>query len=151
MTGRSLSLLVLTAACVAACGGAAPAKSPEASESMDRAAPEPRTPRTIEEAQDQIARARASLDGSKTKATEPSAPSAEKAPQGGAVREEKPVDLCGSPCRALASMTRAVEALCRMTGDADNRCVDARRTLDESTARVSSCRCEEHSPAPHRD
>jgi hypothetical protein len=51
-------------------------------------------------------------------------------------------DLCVSPCRALASMKRAVDALCRMTGDADTRCVDAKKTLTDSTTRVATCKCE---------
>ncbi|MBS2014531.1 MAG: hypothetical protein JST00_16715 [Deltaproteobacteria bacterium] len=50
-------------------------------------------------------------------------------------------DRCTSPCRALVSMRRAVAALCRMTGDADNRCVDAKRTLADSEGRVSPCSC----------
>jgi hypothetical protein len=50
-------------------------------------------------------------------------------------------DRCGSPCRALASMRRAVGALCRMTGDEDARCADAKRTLTESEARISPCSC----------
>ena len=50
-------------------------------------------------------------------------------------------DHCGSPCRAIASMRRAVSALCRMTGLDDNRCIDAKRTLAESEGRISPCSC----------
>lgn len=50
-------------------------------------------------------------------------------------------DRCTSPCRALVSMRRAVTALCRMTGDTDTRCVDAKKTLSESEGRVSPCSC----------
>jgi hypothetical protein len=145
---------------IAACGGAeiapksAPAASP-AKVSKDQ----PAEPTTIEEAQDQIARARASLESpsasardeaKKTERSEPqkgASPSSSRSPQGGGAsssREEKPsteADTCGNPCRALASMKRAVESLCRMTGDGDNRCVDAKRTLSESTTRVASCKC----------
>jgi hypothetical protein len=34
-----------------------------------------------------------------------------------------------------------VTALCRMTGPEDARCVDARRTLADSQARIAQCSC----------
>ncbi|MDF2692440.1 MAG: hypothetical protein K0S65_823 [Labilithrix sp.] len=147
MTGKSAltllgSIAVLTAV---ACGGAAPApakvQSPERGDAETDKDLVIAEPRTIEEAEGQIARARASLEGT-SKAAESSAPRAEKAPSSDVAREEKAVDTCGSPCRALASMKRAVEALCRMTGESDTRCVDAKRTLDESGHRVATCRCD---------
>jgi len=141
---------VLTAAAIAsaACGGAgpAPSKAP-AQETHDRAPDDYALsePRTIEEAQNQIAQAREMLSAETNATREMEAsPRAEPPPPQGAApsaRRERE-DSCGSPCRALASMKRAVEALCRMTGDADDRCVDAKRTLDESTGRVASCKCE---------
>jgi hypothetical protein len=148
---RRLWFVVLALTTVA-CGGAE-AVQPKVSPARESAenADEGSEPRTIEEAQDRIARARASLE-SEAKASErpsPEPPRATSRPgdssaqAGGAVRtEEKSEDACGSPCRALASMKRAVLALCRMTGDDDDRCVDAKRTLSESTARVSSCKCQ---------
>jgi hypothetical protein len=45
------------------------------------------------------------------------------------------------PCRALTSMRSAVTALCRMTGNEDARCVDAKRTLADSEGRISPCSC----------
>ena len=142
-------LLTATAIATAACGGAepAPAKAP-AQETRDSAPADEvvAEPRTIEEAQERIARAQAMLDADsddrRTLEASPRAPSS--SPQGGtapSARHERE-DACGSPCRALASMKRAVEALCRMTGDTDDRCVEARRTLGESTSRVASCKCE---------
>lgn len=138
-------VLATVASLVAACGGAEPApRSPDRETSVapsDREEPEPRT---VEEALDQIARAEDSLTA--TKKSEPSSEStsvAREPPQpGGAARAEASFDACGGPCRALASMKRAVDALCRMTGDADTRCVDARRTLADNTSRVASCKCE---------
>jgi hypothetical protein len=50
-------------------------------------------------------------------------------------------DHCGSPCRALTSMRRAVTALCRMTGTEDARCLDAKHTLAESESRIAPCSC----------
>jgi hypothetical protein len=145
MTGKlALTLLGSIAALTAvACGGAAPAKfqSPERGDAETDKDLVVAEPRTIEEAEGQIARARATLEGT-SKAAESSAPRAEKAPSSDVAREEKAVDTCGSPCRALASMKRAVEALCRMTGESDTRCVDAKRTLDESSHRVATCHCQ---------
>ena len=48
---------------------------------------------------------------------------------------------CVTPCRAIASMRRSVAALCRIAGDDDPRCVNARRTLDEGERRVARCGC----------
>ncbi|HVJ91158.1 MAG TPA: hypothetical protein VM580_15250, partial [Labilithrix sp.] len=75
--------------------------------------------------------------------------SASKAPSAAAdatapsPHEEKPAGTCEHSCRALSSMKRAVEALCRMAGDADDRCLAARRTLTSSTTRVLPCRCDD--------
>jgi hypothetical protein len=38
-------------------------------------------------------------------------------------------------------MRRAVAALCRMTGEEDARCEDAKKTLNESESRVARCHC----------
>jgi hypothetical protein len=159
MTGKLRLVTLTSCACiaVAACGGAARDTSPAAR--APASTPDGETfaePTNVEEAQDQIARLQAKLDGAdkKTeKAAEQPAPthdsnvSSEKPsppPQGGAApaREERPENVCGNRCRALASMKRAVDALCRMTGDTDTRCVDARRTLTQNTTHVSTCKCE---------
>ena len=145
---KGVALLLSTLAAVACGGGPESAAKSPASESQkaprEEELPEPRT---VEEAQEQIARAKERLEaGGRTVAAEKSSTEAtaraDQASQ--SRREERPADTCGSPCRALASMRRAVEALCRMTGDTDDRCVDAKRTLDENTTRVPSCRCEAH-------
>ncbi len=136
---------------LAACGGGSPdAKSPARAVHEE---PEAEAS-SVEEAQQQIAAARAELARApmafKAEATHPStgsttvptspgsspAPSADarKAGAGGD-------DRCASPCRALASMRRAVGALCRMTGADDARCLDAKRTLSESEGRAASCSC----------
>jgi hypothetical protein len=123
---------------------------------------------TIEEAQQRIAAAKAELGGgggssagAASSTTPPAdAPQATPAPPppSSAPRKSSPEspsgadsapakagrnvdDHCGSPCRALASMRRAVTALCRMTSNDDARCVDAKKTLAESEARVSPCSC----------
>ncbi len=116
-------------------------------------------PRSIEEAQAQIARARAQLDETdhapesnlrksldESKKPEPpkSAPTPVPSPQEGAAQREESAskdESCGAPCRALASMKRAVESLCRMAGEEDTRCVEAKRTLSESHKRLATCRC----------
>jgi hypothetical protein len=152
-TARALTLFSAFLACgVAACGGGAVPSAQTA------APPEPapeREPSTIEEAQDQISRARDGLSA-RPGATQPAepAPPATKAPtadvtasessktapkpSGGVAVEEA---RCSSPCRALSSMRRAVAALCRMTGDSDARCIDAKRILSDSERSVSPCAC----------
>lgn len=111
-------------------------------------------PQTIEEAQDQIAEAQARLGGGaiEEKPTDTPAPTpapaegsdgkkkdAQSPPRGGATAT--PTNRCESSCRAYASMRRAVESLCRMTGETDERCIRARRTLETSTSRVATCMC----------
>lgn len=142
-TSKVLGAAALTFG-IAACGGAA---SPESR------APAPQSPAgghaeptTIEDAEAQIAAARADLERSPERddlaksAEEPKPRDREKkAPAESA--DGRVEDRCGGPCRALASMRRAVDALCRMTGDSDDRCVRGRRTLAESTSRIRSCTC----------
>jgi len=155
MNAHALRYSLLTAFVVialAACGGAAsPARSPE---SLAEPEPEPE-PATIEEAQQQIARARSRLAGGASKAADPPAAVSEAAPslepatpswEPGARPDSMTKQgigngPCSSPCRALVSMRRAVTALCRMTGDTDVRCVDAKRTLTDNEGRVTPCSC----------
>ena len=144
------------AVCLAACGAGAGAKAPTSLEADAE-------PTTIEEAQSQISRARATLaapheeaqpstpgratpaGGDVSRQAEPSPPPAESSTTESPPRPAKTAPSldgtsCSSPCRALASMRRAVSALCRMTGDTDGRCLDAKRTLAESAVRIA-CSC----------
>src|SRR4051812_32429839 len=123
---RAFLALALTACGGAEAAGGAPSSPASRAE---KAAPEPQ-PRSVEEAQEQIARARLALDGSPSGAAEKADAPAPKAPSPqSSTPTESSVDRCGGPCRAIESMRRAVEALCRMAGDTDKRCVDARKTL----------------------
>lgn len=144
-------LMSLSMTTLAACGGGAdaPAKAPSQGQAH---ADEASEPRSIEEANEHIARARADLEpltstpGAEAMMIEPQEGASSRpqaAPPGGGPSGKRGVDdVCARPCRALASMRRAVEALCRMTGDGDERCTEAKRTLSESARRASSCRCE---------
>lgn len=135
---------------LAACGGAA--EAPPRSPAKTSAPADEREPTSIEEAEEQIARARAELavpgeaaGGAAPGSAQPAAePSSDAARPSAAPRTEGALgsgDACASSCRALSSMRRAVSALCRMTGDEDARCADARRTLGESESRVATCHC----------
>ena len=148
---RYTLLAALIATTLAACGGAAPARAPQSV----GAEPEG-DPATVEEAQQQIARAQARLTGLNRNADAPaaseSAPPAKAAPapppeaapdaRGGSMTKGGVGEgMCSNPCRALASMRRAVTALCRMTGDTDARCLDAKRTLTDNEGRIVPCTC----------
>jgi hypothetical protein len=51
-------------------------------------------------------------------------------------------DPCVTACRALASMQRATEHLCGLTGDGDERCSGARERVRGARVRVEgSCTC----------
>jgi hypothetical protein len=135
-------VLVIAALSLAACGGAV---APSAPARGGGAAPEPTT---VEEAEQQIADAQRELGGERAPAGQAAPPTAEApadaskkgAEATGDIRESQTAE-CQSPCRAIASMRRAVVALCRMTGDGDARCNDAKRTLEQSEARVAPCGC----------
>lgn len=134
---------------LAACGGAGDAKMPaKAAEPQAE-----REPTTVAEAQEQIERASAELASRADKkfeadhdspAADSTATSKPTSP-GGGVREETAkttaLDACSNSCRALSSMRRAVTALCRMTGDEDTRCSDAKKTLKDNESRVARCHC----------
>lgn len=104
---------------------------------QDAVTPEPRT---IEEAQRQIDRAVADLNGAPAKDAKPGKTPASE-PGGGTKADDmgKPA----SPCNALASMRRAVEALCRLTGETNNKCVEARKTLATNATKTASFKCKD--------
>ncbi len=52
-----------------------------------------------------------------------------------------PPPACVTPCKAIASMRRSVDALCRLAGETDARCIDARGTLERSEQKVARCGC----------
>jgi hypothetical protein len=181
-TQLTLASLTSTLVALAACGGSAERAAVPGAKSPDATSSEPMT---IEEAEQQIAAARAELAGhgpagaggaaadsagrfAPAPAAPPPPPAAEpspspspsppssspsppasdspsstsKLPSKAAPRATTNADdRCGTPCRALVSMRRAVTALCRMTGNDDTRCVDARRTLTDSQARIAPCSC----------
>jgi hypothetical protein len=148
------SVALAGSAVLAACGGAGEAKAPAKTSEPESGARE-REPTSIAEAEEQIARASESLssagDAAK-KAEQDQDSSAPTSPGSSAStsttpspREETskhaPADSCSQSCRALSSMRRAVSALCRMTGDEDARCSDAKKTLEQSESRVARCHC----------
>lgn len=147
MTTRSTQILALVfvGALVAACGGAEGAAPKASSPAPERVENEAAEPRTVEEAQAQIDRFSAEL-GPKPRPPAPeSSPTSKPTTAPGDAKADSSHltnDSCASPCRALASMRRAVDALCRMTGETDNRCVDAKKTLADSVGRTSSCKCQ---------
>jgi hypothetical protein len=151
----SYGLLLVTLPLLAGCGGAAP-KGAEAPASST--APREPEPTTVEEAQAQIDRAKQELAGSARTTTGAGATS----PSTGVTSEPPPADAtgtapsrhetkvsadepgpspCASPCRAIASMRRAVTAICRIAGDTDARCEGAKQTLVDSESRVKTCGC----------
>ncbi len=48
---------------------------------------------------------------------------------------------CDGACKALSSMKRAADAVCRLAGDSDQRCKKARTLVEESEGRVATCKC----------
>lgn len=113
--------------------------------------PAENAPRTVEEATRRIERARSEIDAATAPRPAPEAPSApagaptDMKPQSASPTSDTPSSYgtpCSSPCRALGSMRRSVEALCDLTGPEDSRCVEAKKTLAESRTKVGPCTCE---------
>ena len=145
-----VSALWVSLAGIAGC--AAEAAAPGAKE--PRALREPAEPSTIEEAEAQLERARAELGGTTVApitpatgtATTESGPGASGTTPAGppppsASTFSKQEGRCGNACGAMSSMRRAVDAICRMAGESDARCTDARRTLKDSETKVAGCGC----------
>lgn len=110
---------------------------------------------TLEQAEAALARAKAELE---TALVTDKAKGGEGAPAtGGPARRRagraeeseakaspaaKAVSPCINACRAFASLERAAAAVCRLAGDANERCSRARRVLADSGERVTACRCQ---------
>lgn len=60
---------------------------------------------------------------------------------GGTALETLATSRCVRLCRSLSSMGRAVDSLCELTGDGDERCESARKRLASNKQRVSDAGC----------
>jgi hypothetical protein len=74
------------------------------------------------------------------------APAAEAAPAPAPERKDDQTSAsrCPNMCRAFGSLSRAAEAICRLAGEADERCTRARGSVRANFQRIAGCRC----PAP---
>jgi hypothetical protein len=50
-------------------------------------------------------------------------------------------DGCNRVCRAIGSMRRSVDAVCRLAGEEAERCTNARASLEKNNKRVSDSGC----------
>ncbi len=124
-----------------ACGGAAtPATSPSERPGRVESNAEPSS---VEEAAQQIKEAQAALEGRASPDMAPPASAGTSSTTKGTEPDsgEPSSGRCVSSCRAIASMRRAVTALCRMAGPDDARCTDAKKTLESSESRIATCHC----------
>jgi hypothetical protein len=121
---------------------AAPAAPPPAS----TLAAEPE-PRTLDEAEALLEKARADLDRLALSGAPPGASANASA---GAQAERSEADAqpaakaqspCPSACRAFASLGRAADAVCRLDAEGGERCERARRIREDASRRVASCGC----------
>lgn len=137
-----LSLFGASVAFVACGGGMAPMEAPS------KGYPPPtfvveREPQTIEEATAQLERAKQAFGGTHEAGAPPTA-------SGTAVHPTAPhpdveplnaADECTNLCRAFSSMQRAQAAICRLAGDSDPRCVEAKKVVEDNAKRVAQCSC----------
>ncbi|MCC6644136.1 MAG: hypothetical protein IT374_01010 [Polyangiaceae bacterium] len=170
MSPRARALLAAVPLLLAACGAAprpagAPQKEPPLSTVEEAEAELSRAEASLPEGADGEEKARpvgerpkdaaappaTPMGGVAQPATTPSPPPApakttsdrarddEEAPRAEAA--EPPPTPCQTACRALASMRRAADAVCRLAGATDARCDSAQRRVDAATARVAHCGC----------
>jgi hypothetical protein len=133
----AVALAAATFALLVACGGGGlEAKAP-----TYEMGPEPQT---IEEAEAEIERARAELS-----LTPQAQPQSTTTPTGAAEPAAAPQHAgtpssaeCPNLCRAFQSMRRAQSALCRLAGESDERCAEAKKTVAETAGRVAYCGCQ---------
>ena len=101
----------------------------------------------LEQAEAALARARQELDtvlgaapaaGEAAAEKEDSDRSAERPRTEAEKKAESP---CVTACRAFASLERAAGAVCRLAGEADERCARAKATVEENARRVARCGC----------
>jgi hypothetical protein len=159
---RVLALLALAA--IGACKNAEapPAQSPEPSGGLpssaepSKSSDEESVPSStstgadfenLEQAEAALARARQELDTVLGAAPAAGEAAAEKedadrsAERPRTEAEKKTESPCGTACRAFASLERAAGAVCRLAGEADQRCTRAKATVEESARRVARCGC----------
>jgi hypothetical protein len=48
---------------------------------------------------------------------------------------------CATACRAFASLERAADAVCRITGEKDGRCAHAHAVVSDAKQRLAVCTC----------
>jgi hypothetical protein len=89
---------------------------------------------------------RAKVTPSPGDAPEPEKPTAPAQPSTPAPMAEGQGDRCAVACRALASMASSADRLCRLAGETDGRCDDARSRVRGATARVGAAcpQCASH-------
>lgn len=142
-----LGVCVLTAA---ACGGGATPSGAKEPGSYDQ----DREPGSIDEAKQRFDNARAQLESTPPShveagqapvdrhGTQPVSPTGAGGAGGGSEPPQHVQETeCTRLCRAFASMQRAQVALCRMAGDEDPRCAEAKKVVEDSAQRVAHCGC----------
>ncbi|MFO0659116.1 MAG: hypothetical protein U0165_04710 [Polyangiaceae bacterium] len=129
----------------------------------EKSAEEPTKFRSVEEAQDALNRAARDFDGAVAKkagavdapkasdkppSTQPVSPTAPTAPNAGGytpkaepAQQAEATSPCAVGCKALSSMQRASDSICRMTSESDERCVSARKRVSDSAAKLNGCGC----------
>lgn len=152
-------------ALLAACGGgskdaASPPRPQEPTKTLDQPAPAPPPPAAIGGAAGPRSEGEGDVDGAET--ADDKADSLKEKREltriedateafvgdrkllddalSGAARADN-ASACSRVCRALGSMRRSVDAICRLAGDSDARCKDARGVLDKSGRRVEGAGC----------
>lgn len=168
---KTTALLLVVLGALEGCGamapvnaktGSAPSAPPQPQSSAGyaqpaKAADESHTYASVAEAQEALTRAGKDFDTAV--AARAKAPIADKPPTAGqstptapnpttpkndavpAQQTEPQSSPCATGCKALASMQRATDSICRMTSESDERCVSARKKVTDSTAKLSGCGC----------
>lgn len=145
---RGPAFVVPVIALFAACGGGGAATGGADMKGPGSFRQEEPEPKTIDEAKQQLDQAVAAMDRRETLVAQPATNDFNGGGGGGAVapRPQPPPTAvetdCQRMCRAFASMQRAQTALCRMAGEDDPRCTEAKKVVEDNAKRVAQCGCQ---------
>ena len=162
MRSFTLSLILLVLTCVLACGRGAPspaapatqageppgASDEEAGDELSSPAPPPMAGSDPLRSEDELSQAEQALADADAELEALSDSQREQEPLGAGTKPKengatRQADACTTTCRALASLTRARDSICRIEGASGERCARANTIVAKHAKSGQSCGCSE--------
>jgi hypothetical protein len=161
MPSYTVSLVIVVLACVLACGRSAPSQSPaapateasepgtsieEATDEQQAPAPTPAAGGDALRSEDELSQAEQALVDADAELEALADRHREQEPLGAGAKPKKEsasrdADACSTTCKALASLARARNSICRIDGARGERCERANAIVDKHVGSRQSCGC----------